>query len=84
MAHCIQHGMHRIALFAREITAIYASIGFHMSNVQFNGLSSPEQALLRLGQPDFDSLNARHLIFMELTSKRSITDWCSDWLGWVF
>jgi hypothetical protein len=34
--------------------------------------------------PEFDSLKAKWLIFMGLTSKRSITDWCSGRLRWVF
>jgi len=34
--------------------------------------------------PEFDSLKAKWLIFMGLTSKRSITDWCSCRLRWVF
>jgi hypothetical protein len=29
-------------------------------------------------------LKAKWLIFMGLTSKRSITDWCSGRLLWVF
>jgi acetoin utilization deacetylase AcuC-like enzyme len=36
------------------------------------------------GPPEFDSLKAKWLIFMGLTSKRSITDWCSCRLRWVF
>ena len=58
-----------------------------------NGLSLPGftrrklfNALATVGllAPDFDSLKAKWLIFMGLTSKRSITDWCSCRLRRVF
>jgi len=38
IARCTQHGMHRIARLALEMTAIHAVVGFQMTDDRFNGL----------------------------------------------